>query len=60
MFDNLNKVRQPAGLTPLNALNLPDQDTFRDAIFKERRVEFAFENDRRFDLIHYKKGLSII
>lgn len=59
-FDNLNKVRARAGLAPKTPANLPDQEAFRDAIFAERRVELAFENDRWFDLIRYSKGLSII
>ncbi|TRX60767.1 RagB/SusD family nutrient uptake outer membrane protein [Fulvivirga sp. M361] len=49
-FDLLNSVRSRAGLADLNAADLPDQDTFRDAIFEERRLEFALEGHRWFDL----------
>jgi hypothetical protein len=43
----INQVRQRAGLKPLAGL---DQETFRKAVLHERRVEFAFENWRWFDL----------
>ncbi|MDZ7690840.1 MAG: RagB/SusD family nutrient uptake outer membrane protein [Balneolaceae bacterium] len=43
----LNQVRERAGLDPLNGL---DQDTFRDTVLHERRIELAFENHRWFDL----------
>lgn len=46
-YNNLNQVRQRAGLEPLNGLN---KETFRTAVLQERRVELAFENHRWFDL----------
>lgn len=59
-FDYLNQVRLRAGLKAKTAVELPDQASFRDAIFAERRVELAFENNRWFDLIRYSKGLAIM
>ncbi|PSL43099.1 putative outer membrane starch-binding protein [Chitinophaga niastensis] len=59
-FDYLNQVRRRAGLNAKTAADLPDQNSFRDAIFAERRVELAFENNRWFDLIRYSKGLAIM
>lgn len=59
-FDYLNQVRLRAGLKVRTAVELPDQASFRDAIFAERRVELAFENNRWFDLIRYSKGLAIM
>lgn len=59
-FTYLNQVRQRAGLPMLTAIQLPNQEAFRAAIFQERRVELAFENQRWFDLIRYEKGLQII
>lgn len=59
-FDNLNAVRARAGLAARTSADLPNQEAFRDAIFAERRVELAFENDRWFDLIRYGKGLAIL
>jgi hypothetical protein len=47
-------------LAAKTAVDLPSQDAVRDAIFKERRVELAFENDRWFDLVRYSKALPIL
>lgn len=44
----LNRVHTRAGLSALTNLNYTQ---FRDAVWTERRVEFVFENQRRFDLI---------
>lgn len=46
-YDYLNQVRNRAGLAPLSGL---DQNAFRSAVLKERRLELAFENHRWFDL----------
>ena len=46
-YNYLNQVRDRAGLDPLNGL---DQQSFRDKVLHERRVELAFENWRWFDL----------
>jgi len=44
----VNQIRKRAGLgdTPFTS-----QDDIRKAIYKERRLEFAFEHDRWFDLV---------
>lgn len=49
----LNQVRSRAGLAALTAADVPDQDAFRKALMKERRVEFAFEGLRWTDLIRW-------
>lgn len=59
-FYYLNLVRDRAGLTARTAADLTSQDNFRDAIFHERRVELAFENDRWFDLVRSSKGVAIL
>lgn len=46
-YNELNAVRQRAGLGALSGL---DQNTFRDTVLHERRIELAFENWRWFDL----------
>lgn len=46
-YKHLNAVRKRAGLHDLSGLS---QATFREAVYKERRVELAFENWRWFDL----------
>ncbi len=49
-FDLLNLVRARAGLSALASIDLATQDAFRDAVFEERRLEFALEGKRWFDL----------
>jgi hypothetical protein len=50
----LNEVRHRAGLPDVNTTDL------REAIFKERRVELAFENKRWFDLVRTGKVNEVI
>lgn len=49
-FDHLNEVRVNAGLPALTATDLTDQNAFRNAVRKERRIELSFEAKRYFDL----------
>ncbi|RRA97593.1 RagB/SusD family nutrient uptake outer membrane protein [Larkinella rosea] len=53
----LNQVRARAGLAATTATS---QATMREAIFKERRVELAFENKRWFDLTRTGRVKEII
>lgn len=50
-FRLLNEVRNRADLAELTAAEVPSQEAFREAIFRERRVEFACEFLRWFDLV---------
>ncbi len=50
----LNEVRARAGLLP-EAANV-SQDSMRNIILHERRIELAFEGQRWFDLIRVNKG----
>ena len=54
----INRVRTRAGVPAYTGTALATQDAVREAIFRERRVELAFENDRWFDIIRYSKGLQ--
>lgn len=49
----VNEVRSRAGLAPLTELT-------RDIILAERRVEFAFEGQRWFDLLRSGKAVEIL
>lgn len=49
-FEMLNAIRLRAGVSTYNSSNLDTQQKFREAIEKERRLEFAFEGHRFFDL----------
>lgn len=59
-FGFLNAVRKRAGLPEKTAADLPDQASFRHAVFQERRVELAFENDRWFDLARSTNGVAVL
>lgn len=55
--DYLNMVRNRAGLANTTATSQTD---LREAIFKERRVELAFENKRWFDIVRTGRIQEII
>ncbi|CAM3324517.1 RagB/SusD family nutrient uptake outer membrane protein [Zobellia roscoffensis] len=59
-FNLLNMVRTRAGLTELTSTDVPDQESFRNAIAQERRVELAFENHRWFDLLRTDEAIETI
>ncbi|WP_442588928.1 RagB/SusD family nutrient uptake outer membrane protein [Pedobacter sp. AW31-3R] len=59
---SLNKVRARARGTLTNVLadiTTTDQTALRTAIWKERQVELAMENDRYFDVIRQGRGLEV-
>lgn len=56
----LNKVRGRAGLKALDQTDLPDKESFKKAVIKERRYEFAFENHRWFDLTRTNSAIEAI
>lgn len=49
-FDLLNEIRLRANLAALTSATITNQEEFRLAIENERRLEFAFEGHRFFDL----------
>ncbi len=59
-MDILNWSRNRAGLDPLTAVDVPDQEAFRNAILEERRLEFAFENIRWYDLVRTGKAMTVV
>lgn len=50
-LEALNAVHTRAGLAPIKISELPDQTAFRQAIMKERQMEFPYEGQRWFDLV---------
>ena len=48
--DAVNRVRDRAGVPPVDARFLADKTIFREIIRQERAVELAFENHRWYDL----------
>lgn len=65
-FALLNSIRDRAGLEPVSSnhpeatYRVADQEQFREAIARERRVELAFENHRWFDLVRTGKALEVM
>ncbi|EHQ24902.1 RagB/SusD family nutrient uptake outer membrane protein [Mucilaginibacter paludis] len=57
-LSNLNKVRLRAKIPAYTLTDLPDQTTFRNAIYKERNLELALEGDRWFDLIRTGNAIT--
>jgi len=51
--DAVNKIRQRVGMPLLPSLS---QDMFREKVRNERRVEFAFEGQRFWDIRRWKIG----
>lgn len=60
-YEAFNKVRRRAYGLPVNAPSPKDlpaglsQEQFLDSLMNERRLEFAFEGQRRFDLMRWGK-----
>lgn len=60
-FTYLNMIRNRAGLTKkLTATDLPDQESFRREVYRQRRLELPFECDRWFDLLRTNRAVSEI
>lgn len=56
----INQVRVRAGLTALTSINVSTTANFEKALATERRWEFAFENQRWFDIMRFTTTMSSI
>lgn len=56
----LNQIRTRAGLKAKTTADIPDQQSFRLAMEQERRVEFAFEGQRWFDLVRTGRAIAVM
>ena len=59
-IDLLNSVRPRAGLANYTFTSLPTLADFENALSEERRIEFAFENQRWFDLIRFNVTMTTV
>ena len=57
---SLNAVRTRAGLPAYTAADLPDQATFREAVFRERCWELPLENHRWYDLVRTGRAIEAL
>ncbi|HEY0677966.1 MAG TPA: RagB/SusD family nutrient uptake outer membrane protein [Chitinophagaceae bacterium] len=56
----ISQVRQRAGLPALDPAVVNTVALFEQALSNERRIEFAFENQRFFDLLRFNSTLTTI
>ncbi len=59
-FKYLNMVRSRAGLVAKTEPDVPTQAAFRLAMEHERRIEFAFEGLRWFDLVRTDRAIPVL
>ena len=53
MYDAINQVRTRAGMPNVDEAKYNNQEKLRELIRRERRVEFAYEGMRRWDVIRW-------
>lgn len=56
-YQYINPLRQRAGLSDFSGLS---KDSFREAVYKERRIELCFEAKRWFDLVRTGRMKSVM
>ncbi|MEP6676541.1 MAG: RagB/SusD family nutrient uptake outer membrane protein [Ferruginibacter sp.] len=59
-IDYINMVRPRAGLPNYTLATLPGVAAFEQALQNERRIEFAFENQRFFDLLRFNVTMTTV
>jgi starch-binding outer membrane protein, SusD/RagB family len=59
-IDLINLVRTRAGATPYGTGSITTVAQFEQALSMERRIEFAFENQRWFDLVRFNTTMTTI
>jgi hypothetical protein len=59
-IDLINQVRARAGVPIYIAGDITSVAQFEQALSNERRIEFAFENQRWFDLVRFNKTMTTV
>jgi len=59
-IDLMNAVRVRSGLAAYTANSITNTADFEKALANDRRLEFAFENHRWFDLVRYNSTFSTL
>ena len=57
---DLNKIRTNRGLAALTGSDVPDDDTYAQAVADENRAEFNFEGHRYFDLARTGQVVNVL
>ncbi|MCS3252470.1 RagB/SusD family nutrient uptake outer membrane protein [Bacteroides ovatus] len=55
-YDYLNKTRLRVGMPAISATDVPAGKPLREAILRERAIEFGYEEVRYFDLVRWKRA----
>lgn len=59
-LDNINLIKVRAGLAPVTMTNVSTVAKFDSTLSTERRIEFAFENQRWFDIVRFNTTLTTL
>lgn len=59
-YTAINRVRKRAFRDDLHDLTGLNKETFRDAVYEERRLEFVLEGQRWFDLVRTGRLLTLM
>lgn len=59
-FGLLNQIRNRAGLASFTSADLPNQSSFREAVYTERRHEFVSEFQRWPDLVRTGRAVTVM
>ena len=59
-LDLINSVRVRAAVPPYTTTTITNVAQFEQALSNERRIEFAFENQRWFDLIRFNTTMTTV
>lgn len=57
-LDDVNVIRRRAGIPEWTLANLPEGSSVLDVTLEERRMELAFEAQRRFDIYRNRQNLN--
>lgn len=60
VYDAINQVRTRAGMPNVDEAKYNNQDKLRELVRRERRVEFAYEGMRRWDIIRWNIAKDVL
>jgi len=60
LYNAIDQVRTRAGMPKVDRLKYSNQQSLRDLVRRERRVEFAYEGMRRYDIIRWDIAKDVL